>query len=431
MVLHLTEVEAEQLLHCWEAWARPEQIAPAGDWRIWLVLAGRGWGKTRTGAGWVQRIAEEHGRKARIALAAPTAADVRDVMVEGESGIITKAPPWCRPKFEPSKRRLTWPNGALATTFSAEEPDRFRGPQHTHAWADELAAWMYPEAWDQLMFGLRLGDKPQAVVTTTPRPVALLRTLMESSTTHVTRGRTIDNKDNLAEAFLTQIVKRYEGTRLGRQELDGEVLDDAPGALWVRSRIDELRVRTPPDLRRIVVAVDPAVSYHPDTSAETGIVVVGISRDGHGYVLDDLSGRFPPEVWSKRVVDAYRRHEADRVVAEVNQGGDLVETILRTVDTNVPFTAVHATRGKSVRAEPIAALYEQGRVHHVGCLAALEDQMCGWSPDDDAKSPDRVDALVWALTDLLPWVTSRIELPRAFPTKFTKFGGTIGRKFHW
>ena len=339
-----------------------------------------------------------------VALVAPTAADARDVMVEGESGLLAIAPPWDRPEYEPSKRRLTWENGAIATTYSADEPERLRGPQHDFAWCDELAAWRYPEAWDMLMFGLRLGDDPRAVVTTTPRPTKLIKALAADPKVAVTHGTTYDNWKYLAPAFIEQIVRRYEGTRLGRQELDAEILDDVPGALWTHGLIDATRVNTVPSLTRLVVAIDPAVSSdeHAD---ETGIVVAGKDAAGHGYVLADLSGRYTPTEWAKAAIAAYRAHNADRIVAEINNGGDMVEATLRMIDPSVPFTAVHASHGKVARAEPVAALYEQGRVHHLGALPRLEDQMCCFSHDYDRTqagySPDRVDALVWALTELL------------------------------
>jgi len=403
-VLESFAAEAERLAagaarYDWRKIARPEQLAPAGSWRVWLLLAGRGFGKSRTGAEWIREQAES-GRAKRIALVAATASDVRDVIVEGESGILAISPPTSRPLYEPSKRRLTWPNGAIATTYSADEPDRLRGPQHDAAWCDELAAWRYPDAWDQLMFGLRLGTDPRVVVTTTPRPTALVRQLVLSASTHVTRGSTYANRANLAPAFFEQIVKRYEGTRLGRQELEAEILDDAPGALWKRPMIEEARIVNAPDLVRVVVAVDPAVSARA-ASDETGIVVAGVDRAGHGYVLEDLSGRYSPAEWAALVVDAYARHRADRIVAEANQGGALVEANIRTADANASVELVHATRGKAIRAEPVAALYEQRRVHHVGVLAALEDQLTGWDPTTAEQSPDRLDALVWAVTSLL------------------------------
>lgn len=383
----------------WPAVARPNQLAPDGDWRTWLLLAGRGFGKTRTGAEHV-RAEVEGGRARRVALVAPTAADARDVMVEGESGILAISPPWCEPRYEPSKRRLTWPNGAIATLYSADEPRRLRGPQHDLAWADELAAWQRPEAWDQLMFGLRLGADPHVVVTTTPRPTRVIRDLIGDATTHVTRGSTYDNAANLAQAFLEQIVRKYEGTRLGRQELYAEVLDDVPGALWTRAMLEDAQHTGPiPDLVRVVVAIDPAVTSGED-SDETGIIVAGVGLDGLVYVLADRTCRMSPDGWATRAVVALDEFQADRIVAEVNNGGDLVEATIRTVRRSAPYRKVHATRGKRVRAEPIAALYEQKRVRHVPGLDQLEDQMVTFLPEGSDASPDRVDALVWALTDL-------------------------------
>jgi phage terminase large subunit-like protein len=398
----LSDDEVAQLEYDWQFWARPNQLAPGGDWRTWLLLAGRGFGKTRTGAEWVRSIKD---RCSRIALVAPTAADVRDVVVEGESGLLAISPRWDRPTYEPSKRRLTWPNGAMATCYSADEPERLRGPQHAAAWCDELAAWRYPEAWDMLMFGLRLGDDPRCVVTTTPRPVKMIRDLLQAPTTHVTRGSTYDNRTNLAQAFFDQIVTKYEGTRLGRQELNAELLDDVPGALWNRAALDAARVVAPPlALKRIVVAIDPATT---STAAadETGIVVVGVGADGRGYVLEDVSCRETPQGWASIAVAAFSRWRADRIIGEANQGGDMVESTIRTVASNIPYKAVHASRGKVIRAEPVAALYEQGRISHVGSLATLEDQMCGFTIDFDRRiagySPDRLDALVWGVTEVM------------------------------
>jgi phage terminase large subunit-like protein len=396
----LDDAELAALEYAWPFWARPEQLAPPGNWRTWLCLGGRGAGKTRSGAEWIRSRVGSGFR--RVGLVAATAADARDVIVEGESGIIAISSAADRPLYEPSKRRLTWPNGAVATLFSADEPERLRGPQHDTAWCDELASWRYPEAWDMLMFGLRLGIDPRVVVTTTPRPTRLIRSLLDDPTTALTRGSTYENRANLAPDFLNQIVRKYEGTRLGRQELDAELLDDTPGALWTHGLIDASRLAAPPQLTRIVVAIDPAATSGEDAD-ETGIVVAGKDARGHGYVLGDASGRYQPTAWAHAAIVAYRAHGADRIVAEVNNGGEMVEATIRMIDPNVPFTAVHATRGKVVRAEPIAALYEQGRIHHVGGFAKLEDQMCGWTPDQDRKhgSPDRVDALVWALTELL------------------------------
>ena len=358
-------------------------------------------------------------RHGRIALVAPTAADVRDVMVEGESGILATAPPWDRPIYEPSKRRVTWANGAMATTYSADEPERLRGPQHEAAYCDELAAWRYPEAWDQLMFGLRLGSDPRCVVTTTPKPVKLIRELLKAKTTVVTRGSTYDNRANLAPAFFSDIVTKYEGTRLGRQEIMAEMLEDVVGALWNRGMIESTRMLVPPcDMKRIVVAIDPATTSEEGSDA-TGIIVVGVGTDGRGYVLDDLTCRESPERWASIAVSAFSRWKADRIVAEVNQGGDMVEATIRMVAARIPYTGVHASRGKVTRAEPVAALYEQGRVSHAGMFADLEDEMCSFTIDFDRKaagySPDRLDALVWGLTELMvefqPRPTRSIRMP--------------------
>lgn len=390
------------LRYRWDFWARREQLPPDGDWRGWILMAGRGSGKTRSGVEWVQdpRLLKPDDR---IALVAPTAADVRDVVVEGESGVLACAPPWNRPHYEPSKRRITWPNGAIATTYSADEPDRLRGPQHTRAWCDEIAAWRYgPETWSNLMFGLRLGANPQWVATTTPRPVRLVRELIDQPGVVVTRMTTYDNAANLAPAFLDEIVRQYEGTRLGRQELMAELLEDVPGALWSRAQIEELRIKPKdrPEMVRIVVAVDPAVTSGDDADM-TGIVVCGRGTDGKGYVLEDLTCRKSPDAWARDVVKAYHKWEADRIVAETNQGGEMCELVIRTVDSSVSYKPVHASRGKRTRAEPIAALYEQGKVFHVGAFPDLEDQMTTYVPDDFEGSPDRVDALVYALTELI------------------------------
>jgi predicted phage terminase large subunit-like protein len=389
------------LYYDWRIWARPSQLPPEGRWRVWLLLAGRGFGKTRSGAEWVREQVESGAAK-RVALVAPTAADARDVMVEGESGLLAISPRDDSPLYEPSKRRLTWPNGAVATLFSADEPERLRGPQFDAAWCDELAAWRYPAAWDMLMMGLRLGDHPRVVATTTPKPVPLIRALLKAPDCVVTHGATRENAKNLAPSFLAAIVKQYEGTRLGRQELEAELLEDVPGALWTRDAIERARVAAAPSLRRVVVAIDPAASSS-ESADETGIVVAGLGEDGQGYVLDDLSGRYRPHEWAARAIAAFRAHAADRIVAETNNGGEMVEATLRTIDGNVPYKPVHASRGKIARAEPVAALYEQRRVHHVGAFPSLEDQMCTFVAGVAAgrSSPDRVDALVWALSELM------------------------------
>lgn len=395
----------------WRAKARHEQLPPQGDaWNGWLFVGGRGAGKTRTGSEWVCE-AVETGEAKRIALVAPTSHDARHVMVEGESGILSIAPAWNRPDYEPSRRKLTWKNGAEAFTFSSEEADRLRGPQFDLAWADELAAWTDPQAcWDMLMFGLRLGSHPRWLATTTPRPIKLLKELLLRKDVVVSRATTFDNASNLASTFLEAVKARYEGTRLGRQELNAELLSDTPGSLWQLDWLDKGRVARAPELKRIVVAIDPAVS-NTEGSDETGIIVAGVGHDDHGYVLADLSGRYGPRDWAIKAVRAYRDHRADRIVAEKNQGGDMVETTLRMVDASVPYRAVHASRGKVTRAEPISALYEQGKVHHVGTFSTLEDQLCGFTSDFDRNragySPDRLDALVWCLTELM--TTHRTE----------------------
>lgn len=346
----------------------------------------------------------------RGALVARTAADTRDVLVEGESGILAVSPPWFMPVYEPSKRRVTWPNGSTATLYSADKPDLLRGPQHHWAIADELAAWRYPEAWDMLMMGLRLGSRPRVLIATTPRPTKIIRELLKDPNCVVTRGSTYENRSNLAPAFFAQVIRRYEGTRLGRQELYAEVLDDVPGALWTRDVLDGSRVSQHPTLVRIVVAIDPAVTAVEEDSNETGIVVAGIDEQDHGYMLEDLSGIYSPAQWAEIAVLAYDRWQADRMIAETNQGGDMVEHTVRTAGRelaeqgkrktrNVSFNQVRASRGKHTRAEPVSALYEQQRIHHVGMFPELEDQMCTWVPGED--SPDRMDAAVWAFTELM------------------------------
>jgi predicted phage terminase large subunit-like protein len=339
-----------------------------------------------------------------MALVAPTAADVRHVLVEGPSGFLATAPKHDRPEYEPSKRRLTWANGATATTYSAEEGERLRGPEHDAAYCDELATWADFTTWTNLLFGLRIGKNPQCCITTTPRPIKLIRELLsrDGKDVVVTRGRTIENEANLSPVFLSQVVARYQGTRLGRQELDGELIDDLPGALWTRGMIDARRVTKAPPLKRIVVSIDPAAKS-TEGSDETGIIVAGLGEDKRGYVLEDLTGRYAPQAWAHKAIAAYRRWEADLIVAEVNNGGEMVGNTVRMVDPSAPFRAVHASRGKFIRAEPISALYEQGMISHVGEFAELEDQMCGFTADFDRGrdgSPDRLDALVWALTEL-------------------------------
>ncbi len=377
----------------WERIARPNQLPPSGNWRTWLIQAGRGFGKTRIGAEWTRESVRHF---PLVNIIGATADDARDIMIEGESGILACCPEHERPIYLPSKRRLEWPNGARTLIFTADEPERLRGKQHMRLWCDEVAAWRHPEAWDQAMLGLRLGADPRAVATTTPRPTRMIRDLIADPTTVVTRGSTYDNRANLAPQFLDQIVRRYEGTRLGRQELGGELLLDVPGALWTLAMFDERR--SAPDLKRVVVAIDPAASSKED-SDETGIIVAGQGIDGDWYVLADRSGIFSPNEWAKRAVAAFEEFRADRIVAEVNNGGEMVGATVRTVRRTVPFKAVHASRGKAIRAEPIASLYTDRHVWHTQPFDTLEEQLVNWTPDS-GESPDRLDALVWALTEL-------------------------------
>jgi len=395
---------ADALESDWASKARQEQLPPAGSWHTWCYVAGRGAGKTRSGAEWI-RARVEAGIARRVHLIAPTAADCRDVMVEGESGIIATAPNHFRPTYYPSLRKVEWPNGAIALLFSSDEPDRLRGPQCDSAWIDELCAMRQPtDTLDMCMFGLRLGANPQCLITTTPRPIKCLKDLLarEGQDVVVTRSSTFANAKNLAKPFLDSILRKYAGTRLGAQELEATILDDTPGALWSWEVLDAYRVKEPPaTLRRVVVAIDPAVTSGEDAD-ETGIVVCGVGEDGHGYVLDDRSGRYAPEEWAKEAVAAYRRHRADSVVAEANQGGELVSQNLKAIEANLPVKLVHASRGKVTRADPISTLYARGRVHHVGVFADLESQMTSFTPDfvrSRGNSPDRVDALVWGLTE--------------------------------
>src|SRR5215207_6698629 len=420
----------QALAGSWRRKARPEQLPPPGEWLVWLFMAGRGAGKTRAGSEWVhERVLS--GTASRIALVAPTAADVRDVMVEGPSGILATAPKRMRPEYEPSKRRLTWPNGAIATTFSADEPDRLRGPEHDLAWTDELGAWKYPETWDMLQLGLRIGALPQCLVSTTPKPVKLIRELLarEGRGVVVSRSSTWANRANLSPAFLESIASKYAGTRLARQEIEGEFLEDLPGALWHRAWIDAARVeKAPHDLRRVVVAADPSVSTS-ENADECGLVVAGLGYTGHVYIIEDLSERLSPLEWARKAVHAYRKHAADRIVAEANQGGQLVADSIRMVDPAAPIRLVHASRGKAVRAEPVSALYEQGRVHHCGAFPQLEDQLASFTSDFDRDragySPDRLDALVWGVHDLVITPTAPVAASGVF---YGPYGGPDERQ---
>ena len=396
-VQNLTDDEVTALIFDWEGiWARGKQLLPDGDWSTWLILAGRGFGKTRTGAETI-RIWKNH--VPIIHIVAATAADARDVMVKGESGILAISPPGDRPTYEPSKRSLTWNNGCKALVFSAEEPDRLRGPQCYKAWADELAAWRYPEAWDQLKFGLRKGENPQCIVTTTPRPTKIIKSLSKSTRTHLTTGSTFENRQNVAKAWLDELVERYDGTTLGQQELHAKILDEVEGALWRRSMINYTRA-APDKMRKIVVAIDPAVSTSK-TSDETGIATVGIGYDKLGYILDCESGRWTPNQWAMKARDKYYTFRSNMIVGESNNGGDLVESNVKAVDPSLPFKKVFASRGKAIRAEPIVSLYEQKKMFHVGVFSKLEDEMCTWDPAKNEFSPNNMDAMVWGASAVM------------------------------
>lgn len=409
----LEHLDADDIPYAWWLWAREDQLAPDGDWRTWLLLGGRGAGKTRTGAEWIrQRV--KHGAS-RIGLIAPTAADARDVMVEGPSGILSvcyerdadyKGDITGRPLYEPSKRRLTWQNGAVATLFSADEPDRLRGPQHDTLWSDELAAWNHlREAWDMAQMGLRLNDAqgraPRQCVTTTPRPLPVLREIIKDATTVLSRASTYANEANLAPAFIAQMRAKYEGTRLGRQELAAELLDDTPGALWTRDMIEQTRCDPPASYDRIVIGVDPSGS-DGETGDSQGIMAAG-KRGDTAHLIEDATVRMSPDGWGRVVCGLYHKLGADRVVAERNYGGEMVRSVIQSVDRSVPVELVTASRGKHVRAEPVAALYEQGKVKHNTPMPSLEDQMVCMTTNGymGEGSPDRLDAMVWALTALM------------------------------
>ncbi|PZX17718.1 phage terminase large subunit-like protein [Palleronia aestuarii] len=393
-----------------EFWAMEHQLPPPGNWRSWVIMGGRGAGKTRAGSEWVRSMVEgsrplDKGVSQRMALVGETLDQVREVMIFGESGILACSPPDRRPTWEAGRKRLVWPNGAVAQAFSAHEPEALRGPQFDAAWVDELAKWKKAEeAWDMLQFCLRLGEHPRQCVTTTPRNVPILKRLLAADSTVMTHATTSANRANLASSFLEEVMSRYGQTRLGIQELEGRLLEDVEGALWTREGLDNCRIKAVPDLHRIVVAVDPPVTGGSRADA-CGIVVAGLERGGDkAVVLEDASVvGVSPKQWAEAAVAAYHRHGADRMIAEVNQGGELVESIVRQVDRTVSYRPVNASRGKVLRAEPVAALYEQGRISHVGGLSELETQMCLMAVHgyQGAGSPDRVDALVWALTDLM------------------------------
>ncbi|MHA1128734.1 MAG: DNA-packaging protein [Alphaproteobacteria bacterium] len=407
-----------------EIWAlQGHQLAPEGDWTTWVILGGRGAGKTRAGAEWVRGKVEgampwDAGECRRVALIGETIEQAREVMVFGDSGILACSPPDRRPVWEATRKRLVWPNGAVAEIYSASNPESLRGPQFDAAWCDELAKWKQgQDAWDMLQFGLRLGDQPQQVVTTTPRPSRLLTDLLADARTVRTSAPTEANAANLADSFLEYVSAKYGGSRLGRQELQGEILTDVEGAFWSFTSLDGCRADVP-ELDRIVVAVDPPVTSGPKAD-ECGIIVAGVSMQGppqdwRAYILEDASVAGSPQVWAERAVAKAREYGANRLVAEVNQGGELVETLVRSIDPLVSYRAVRASRGKAARAEPVAALYEQGRIFHCGGFAELEDQMCAMTVSGftGKGSPDRVDALVWAITDLMIAPALHFQRPR-------------------
>jgi phage terminase large subunit-like protein len=402
----LSDKQLETLRYDWPIWARSEQMPPGRRWTSWLYLGGRGAGKTRAGAEWIRaRVTKGLGR--RIALVASTAADARDVMIEGDSGLLAISPDGERPDYQPSKRRLTWPNGAVATLYSAEKSDALRGPQHDTAWCDELAKWKYLEpAWNNLQLGLRLGATPQQVITTTPRALAALKAIMARGDTVVTRGTSYDNRANLAPTFFAEIIRRYEGTRFGRQEIEAELLEDVVGALWTRRMLDTARLpygTTAPEMSRVVIGVDPSGTRGGDERDSIGIVAAGKGVDGIGYVLADFTCSLSPAGWGRRIAEAASSYHADCIVAEANFGGAMVESVVATANPGVRIKMVTASRGKMVRAEPVAALYEQNRVKHAAAFTALEDQLVAFTTDGyvGKGSPDRADAMIWALTELM------------------------------
>ena len=427
LLAQLDPAKAKSLIYNWHFWARPNQIAPAGTWNTWFINAGRGFGKTRAGVEWVREKVKAGAK--RIAAIAATNSDIERVMINGESGFLARC--WegdktnrgvkmGMPVWSPTKRTLTWENGAQVQFFSAEEPERLRGPQFECAWGDELAAWNKDrDTWDMLQFCLRLGKHPQVCITTTPKPTKLVREILKKDSTVVTSGSTFDNSANLAAPYLATVKSQYEGTRLGRQELYAEILDEASGALWNRELLQscEMDIPDPVDfantLARVVVAIDPAVTANAESDM-TGIVVAGIDINGMCYVLEDATERYSPEQWASKANELYHKYSADRVVAERNQGGDMVRHTLQTVNEVIPIRLVHASRGKYARAEPISALYERGKVKHRRGLDELENQMVIWEPMGSIGSPDRLDALVWALTDLALNGVARPSLTLAY-----------------
>jgi phage terminase large subunit-like protein len=395
----LTQEEAEDILYDWEFWARPKQLPPPGDWLTWMIITGRGWGKTRTGSEFVNSKARKGAQ--HIALIGQTKADVRDTMVEiGPSSILKVSNPNFYPKYESSKRRLIWPNGCIGTIYSGDEPGQVRGPSHDAAWIDELAKFKYPQdIWDNLMFGFREGEDMRVLITTTPRPIPIIKNLINDPNTIPIRGSTFENKENLPQRYFDYVIAPYIGTRLGQQEIEGKILEDNPNALWTRKIIEDNRRNKAPGLIRVAVAVDPQATDNI-MSSETGIIGGGLGEDKHVYILEDATIKGSPDQWGTAAVTAYNKLKADRIIGEVNNGGDMVEYIIRSIEPNISYNSVRATRGKYLRAEPVSALYEQGRIHHVGNFPELEDQQCEWVPGE--KSPDRLDALVWLVYELLP-----------------------------
>lgn len=429
-VSSLSDSEVEQIVYDWHGlWARPctdngdgtfgGQLPPNVPWDVWLILAGRGYGKTRTGAEWVR--AEAAKQPVRFAFVAQDPSDARAVMIQGDSGIMEITPEHERPTFNPSTKLLNWPNGSIAEIHSAYDYESLRGPQFHRAWVDELCAFKYgKKVWDNLSFGMRLvapdGSQPKTVVTTTPKPQTLLKEIMNDSGTIITTGSTYENIDNLSSNFIKLVIRRYENTSLGAQELHARILDEADGALWTREILELTRVESYPNLVRIVVAIDPMARASENARRrvappETGIIVAGLGEDDHAYVLADYSiTNAKPDEWATKAIEAFNEHCADRIVAEVNNGGDMVEDVIKTREPNISFKKVHASRGKRVRAEPIAALYEQGKVHHTSVFPNLESQLCAWTGSDGEPSPDRLDALVWALTELMVGSTFSLDI---------------------
>lgn len=393
----------------WRSLARDKQLPPSpdhpmpelrrDDWFVWLIRSGRGFGKTWIGSNWTNELAATH-PGCTIALIGQTASDVRKTMIEiNPSSILKQSPADFRPLYEPSKRQLTWPNGSIGLIYYGDEPDQLRGPQPHFVWIDELAKFKYPtEMWDQLEFIMRTGERPQVLVTTTPRPIPVIDMLLKDPATVDVVGSTFENEANLSQRFLERIRTKFEGTRLGRQELYGQVLDDAPGALWKRSELDKYRVTKTPDLSRVVVSIDPAATSAEDSN-QTGLCVAALGSDKHGYTLDAKGMRVTPNEWAREAVSLYYKYKADLIIGEANNGGDMIEALIRAIDPRVNYKKVHASRGKVTRAEPVAALYEKGMVHHVGSLPDLEDQLCTW--EQGMESPDLLDSTVWAITELM------------------------------